>query len=555
MANHPYFRRTPPKSGGKELFNETFIPPVLKDRLKRNPQDVISTLTYFTAFTILQSYKRFIFPKHRVREIVVSGGGAFNETLLSHLRTLFEPLKVYSIGKLGIHPQAKEPLAFAFFAWRAVRGEINHLPQGTGARKAAVLGKITPGRNFGRAILFFAVLFLAGRLCQPAFAKVLLGIDVLKKQDFSPLKGKRIGLIINHTGTDRKGNSTADGMFLARLNLVALFSPEHGIRGSEEHGKNIADGRDAKTGLPVFSLYGATRRPTEEMLKGVDVLVFDVQDIGARFYTYTTTLAYALEEAAKRKIEFVVLDRPNPVTGAIVEGETLSPEVKHFTAYLRIPVRHGLTVGEIANWHNQTAELGAKLTVIKMEGWRRNMWWDDTGIRFTPTSPNIRNLRAAALYSGIGAFEATNVSVGRGTKEPFEVFGAPWINGKVLAEKLNFLGLEGVRFKPLNFTPEDDLYKGESCGGVKISIADRDKIRPVDVFIHSFVILADLYPEKFAARWDEIERVTGSGNLKKMIEMRQSAEAILVLVHEKAREFERARKPFLLYDFDEEKER
>ena len=398
--------------------------------------------------------------------------------------------------------------------------------------------------------IFAAVLLCL--FCQPVLAKVLLGIDVLKKDNYSLLRGKKIGLITNHTGTDRKGKSTLDLLHGAGLDLAAVFSPEHGIRGKEEHGVEILDGKDQKTGLPVYSLYGKTQRPTDEMLKGLDALVFDIQDIGTRFYTYSTTLAYALEEAGKRNIEFFVLDRPNPITGAIVEGEVLSPEIKHFTAYLQVPVRHGLTMGEIANWYNGTRGLNVKLTVVKMEGWEREMWWDDTGLKFRPTSPNIRDVRAAALYPGIGAFEAANVSVGRGTKKPFNVFGAPWIKEKVLAERLNFLGLSGVKFKPVRFTPKNDLYKGEVCKGVEVRITDRNSARPVDVFIDAFTILRELYPKKFEPRWPEVERVTGSGKLKQMLEAGHTAETILVLVHQSAQDFEKSREPYLLYGTEDD---
>lgn len=387
-----------------------------------------------------------------------------------------------------------------------------------------------------------------GSMTLSVHAKVLLGIDVLKKQNFEPLKGKRVGLITNHTGIDGKGKSTIDLIYNAEnVKLTALFCPEHGIRGKIEHGQKISDEKDYKTGLPIYSLYGKTKRPTDDMLRGIDMLVFDMQDIGTRFYTYITTLAYALEEAAKRNIEFVVLDRPNPITGSIVEGEILSPEINHFTAYLEIPVRHGMTVGEIANWYNRVSDLNAKLNVIKMEGWNREMWWNKTGLKFFPTSPNIRNLRSAILYSGIGGLEATNVSVGRGTKEPFEIFGAPWIDGKTVAERLTFINLSGFAFNPTQFTPKEDLYKNELCKGVKIIITDPNEARTIDLFIHIFTILKEFYPENFAPRWEEIDRVTGSEKIRKMLEMNQSAEEILFIIHEKADQFQKTRKPYLLY--------
>ncbi len=400
-----------------------------------------------------------------------------------------------------------------------------------------------------RFVLIFAVFAL---LATPAHSKekVLLGIDVLEQENFKSLAGKKIGLVTNHTGTDRNGRTTIDVLFQApNVRLLRLFSPEHGIRGKEKDGAVISDGKDAKTGLPIYSLYGKTNRPTKEMLQGLDALVFDIQDIGTRFYTYTTTLAYCLEEAAKRNIEFVVLDRPNPITGSITEGEVLSPEVRHFTAYLEIPTRHGLTVGEIANWVNQTKSLNAKLTVIKMKNWRRTMWWDETGLAFRPTSPNIRDLNTALLYSGVGAFEATNVSVGRGTKKPFQIFGAPWItSAEEFAERLNLANLPGFEFEAVQFKPKDDLYRGETCRGVKIKVTDREKARPIDLFINAFMILRELYPQNFEPRWTEIERVTGSGRLKKMIEMKYTAETILEVYRGKANDFVKSRKKVLLYE-------
>ena len=380
-------------------------------------------------------------------------------------------------------------------------------------------------------------------------AKVLAGIDVLEKQNFEILRGKRVGLITNQTGVDRRGNSTIDLLFNAKgVQLVALFSPEHGIRGKAKHGESVSDAQDEKTKLPIYSLYGKTKRPTEEMLKGLDALVFDIQDVGTRFYTYTTTLAYALEEAAKRNVEFIVLDRPNPITGTIVEGEALSPKIKHFTAYLQVPVRHGMTVGELAAWHNQTAGVQAKLTVVKMEGWQRAMWFGDTGLVFKPPSPNLRNLRAAALYPGVGGFEATNVSVGRGTGNPFEVIGSTWMDGNDLAERLTFLALPGFEFTSAGFKPKEDLYKGADCRGIKIKITDKNEARPVDLFVQIFVLLRERYPGQFAVRWDEIPRITGSEDFQERIDLGESAESILMAIHERAEDFKARRAPYLLYE-------
>lgn len=377
---------------------------------------------------------------------------------------------------------------------------------------------------------------------------VRLGIDVLKKQNYQLLQGKRVGLIANHTGLDSDGNSTIDLLHRAPgVKLVALFSPEHGIRGSADHGVKISDGKDERTGLPVFSLYGKTQRPTDDMLAGVDMLVYDIQDIGTRFYTYTTTLAYALEEAARRDIEFVVLDRPNPITGAIAEGEPLDPRVKHFTAYLNIPVRHALTAGEIAIFHNETTKLNARLYVVKMEGWARGMWMDDAGHKFRPTSPNMRTLKAAMLYPGVGSLECTNVAVGRGTKTPFELLGAPWMDGKAVAEKLKFLDLPGLQIRAARFKPTRDLYQGQTCSGIRIEVADRDAARPHDLFVHLMLILLEQHRDQFKVRWNEMERVWGSGRLKEMIDQGQTTEAILEVTHQKAAAFQDAVQPYLLY--------
>ncbi len=402
------------------------------------------------------------------------------------------------------------------------------------------------------AVLAISFGFMALALTPPAFAaknKVLLGIDVLERDGFQILKGKKIGLITNHTGLNSKGKSTIDVLFRAPdVQLVKLFSPEHGIRGKADHGVKIENTKDEKTGLPVYSLYGQTQRPTTEMLLGMDAVVFDIQDIGTRFYTYTTTLAYALEECGKRGIEVIVLDRPNPITGSIVEGLPLDPAIQHFTAYLNIPVRHGMTVGEIAEWHRQTKKLNVDLTVVKMEGWSRMMWMDQTGHKFRPTSPNMRTLKAAALYPGVGCFEATNVAVGRGTGSPFELFGAPWINREELADRLSFIIIPGLEVEAVKFTPKSDLYKGQVCGGIKVTIRDSHEARPFDLFVQTFMLLRELYPKQFVPRWPEIARVTGSDKFKEMVDLGHSAEAMLEIIHRQAEKFQEDVKPYLLYE-------
>lgn len=313
---------------------------------------------------------------------------------------------------------------------------------------------------------------------------VLTGIDVLERDGFKQLEGRSIGLITNHTGRDKAGRSTIDVLAAQKnLKLVALFSPEHGLRGLEDN--TVANSKDEKTGLPIYSLYERDqRKPTAEMLKGIDTLVYDIQDIGCRFYTYTATCGLAMEAAAENKIKFVVLDRPNPLNGNDVEGAVADEELTrqkgfYFTSFHPMPVRYGLTIGELATLFNAERKVGADLTVIKMSGWNRRDYYDMTLLNWVNPSPNMRSLTEALLYPGIGLLETTNLSVGRGTDTPFEVIGAPYIDGLRLAEQLNQAGLAGVRFVPIRFTPKASKFVGEECGGVNIVITDRNSFRPV----------------------------------------------------------------------------
>jgi len=330
-------------------------------------------------------------------------------------------------------------------------------------------------------------------------AQVLNGIDVLERDGFSVLKGRSIGLITNHTGVTIDGRATADVLAKAPgVKLVAFFAPEHGIRGEKD--EKIVDGIDEKTGLPVYSLYNpgqkdASYRPKASQLEGIDTLVFDIQDVGARFYTYIGTLGYAMEEAAKRRIRFVVLDRPNPIQGLLAAGPIADKDKLGFTAYHQIPVQHGMTVGEMAALYNLDRKLGCDLTVVKMEGWRRSMWFDETGQRWINPSPNMRNPTQALLYPGICLLEACNVSVGRGTDTPFEWIGAPYIDGLKLASAMNSKGLKGIRFYARNNTPNASKFAGEPCGGVAFIVTDRKKIEAVRVGCELAVELHRLYPQ------------------------------------------------------------
>jgi uncharacterized protein YbbC (DUF1343 family) len=309
-------------------------------------------------------------------------------------------------------------------------------------------------------------------------APVRTGIDVLVSEQFATLKGRRVGLLTNHTGVTRTGESTIDALrSAAGVTLVALFSPEHGIRGSADD--RVASGRDERTGLPIHSLYGESRRPTDAMLGGIDTLVVDLQDIGTRFYTYMTTVGYVLEEAAKRHVRVVVLDRPNPVNGYQIEGPVQEEAAMGFTGYFPLPVRHGLTLGELARLFNGEKKLAADLVVVAMRQWDRDLWFDQTGLGWINPSPNMPNMYAAVLYPGIGALEYSNLSVGRGTDAPFEQIGAPWVDGMRLAQFLNGRGLAGVRFYPVKFRPASSVYAGELCAGVFVVVTDRETLRPV----------------------------------------------------------------------------
>ncbi|MBI4636777.1 MAG: DUF1343 domain-containing protein [Candidatus Rokubacteria bacterium] len=320
----------------------------------------------------------------------------------------------------------------------------------------------------------------AGAAGRARAGAVRSGLDVLADQGFATLAGHRVGLVTNQTGVDRAGRRGIDLLAAApRVRLQAIFSPEHGITG--EASAEVPHGRDAATGRPVFSLYGASRRPTAAMLKDVSILVFDIQDVGVRYYTYLTTLVYVMEEAARRGLPVVVLDRPNPIGGRVVEGPSMDADLRSFTGPHAVPVRTGLTIGEFARLVASERRIPVSLTVVPLSGWERDRWYDETGLPWVNPSPNIRSVTQALLYAGVGLLEPTNLSVGRGTPAPFEVIGAPWIEPQGLAEALNGQRLRGVRFEPIEFTPTTDKYAGVPCRGVRLILTDREAIRPVTV--------------------------------------------------------------------------
>ncbi len=320
---------------------------------------------------------------------------------------------------------------------------------------------------------------------------VLTGIDVLVRDQFSLLKGKKVGLVTNHTGRDRNGKPTIDVLHQTGT-LVALFCPEHGLRGTLD--EKVGDGKDEKTGLPIWSLYGTRRKPTKETLEGIDTLIFDIQDAGCRFCTYISTLGLVLEAAADHKLKVFVLDRPNPIGGIAVAGPVLDAGRESFVGWHTLPVRHGLTVGELAQMFNAERQIGADLTVVKMEGWQRGDLFDQTGLTWVNLSPNLRSLTAALVYPGIGLLETTNLSVGRGTDRPFEWIGAPWLDGQKLQEALAAQNLPGVRCVPLKLTPVSSTFKDQLCGGVQIIVDDWDQFQPLRTGLTIAGELRRLYP-------------------------------------------------------------
>ena len=379
-------------------------------------------------------------------------------------------------------------------------------------------------------------------------ADVKPGVDVLESDGFKAIAGKRVALLTNHTGVTRDGRSTIDVLAsekakAAGVTLVRLFSPEHGIRGILD--EKVSDGLDEKTGLPVRSLYGETRRPKPEDLDGLDAVVVDLQDAGTRFYTYLTSVGYLLEEAAKAKVAVVVLDRPNPIGAAKVEGPLADPEKLSFVAYHPIPIRTGMTIGELARLFNGERKLGAELAVVSLAGYRRDLWYDETGIPWTNPSPNLRSVTQAALYPGVALVEMTNLSVGRGTDAPFEWIGAPWLDAATLAATLNGRAIPGVRFVAASFTPQSSTYKGERCAALRVTVVDRDRLDPVRLGFELATAVRDRHPKE----WDRTKLGTliVNGAALARLERGDGAGEIASGWAAEQMEFERKRAGYLLY--------
>lgn len=401
-------------------------------------------------------------------------------------------------------------------------------------------------RSTARLAILSAALLAAG-IPAPAQSKlpdVATGLDVLVETGFEPLRGRNVGLITNHTGRTRDGAGIVDA-FLAQdaCRLRILFSPEHGFAGLLDQSK-ISDARHS-SGLEIKSLYGETRKPTAEMLDGLDTLVFDIQDIGCRFYTYVSTMKLAMEAAAEQGLRFVVLDRPNPIGGTTVAGPVLAPGDESFIAAHTIPLQHGMTVGELARMLHDELELGGELSVIECRGWHRSMLWDETGLTWVNPSPNMRNLNQALLYPGIGLVEFTNVSVGRGTDTPFEIVGAPYVDGRALAALLRSRNLPGVTFIPVEFVPDASKFKDELCRGVQILVTDRGALDAVRTGMTLAWALRRLCPDTWEV--DRFARLLAEPDAFERIRAGAFAEQAVATWLDELEAFGARRETFLLY--------
>jgi uncharacterized protein YbbC (DUF1343 family)/CubicO group peptidase (beta-lactamase class C family) len=394
---------------------------------------------------------------------------------------------------------------------------------------------------------------MAARRFESRNGDVKNGIDVLEEHAFRELHGdtahpERVGLITNHTGVNRHGQRTIDVLaHVPGVQLAAIFSPEHGITGKADS-TDIANTRDEATGAPVYSVYGDTeakRRPDAAVIAGLDVLVYDIQDVGVRFYTYETTLGYFLEAAAKAGKQMIVLDRPNPVNGAFVQGPVADADRESFVSYWRTPIRHGMTIGELARMFNAERGIHADLTVVPIEGWYRGDWFDSTGQTWINPSPNMRSLNEAVLYPGIGMIEATNISVGRGTDTPFELVGAPWINPGELARYLNERAIPGVRFVPVEFTPASSVYAGQKCGGVNLVITDRNALDAPELGLEMVSALQTLYPKQYDVK--ELDRLMVSKVTMDALGLGEDPRRIAESWRDGIEEFKVVRAKYLLY--------
>ncbi|MDI6766232.1 MAG: DUF1343 domain-containing protein [Bacteroidota bacterium] len=386
---------------------------------------------------------------------------------------------------------------------------------------------------------------------------VRIGAEVLIDKHLDLLTNKRVGIICNHTSVLPNGIHLVDTLQRLRVNITSLFAPEHGIRGNIPAGEKIENQKDSTTGLPIYSLYGGTRKPSIWMLHDVDVLIFDMQDVGARFYTYASTMAYSMMAAAEYGKKFIVLDRPNPINGVDIEGPMMDLTLISFVGLFPIPVRHGLTIGELAKMiagEGYINPSNVDLTVIPMENWQRTMWYDETGLPWIAPSPNMKTLSTATVYPGTCLFEATNISEGRGTVNPFEYVGAPRLNKTRLANKLNELNLPGVIFSPIEFTPTTDSaratnpkYENKQCKGVFVQVTDRTNFKPVLTGIMMIAAIQELYPKKIQIKKGLLDRLIGDEIISEKIFKRKVSKNILDIFSNQISQFEKNRSKYLLY--------
>lgn len=412
--------------------------------------------------------------------------------------------------------------------------------------------------SLSRTFLFALFILLLGCNTEPPDTSLKTGLDNLELHA-ELFSGKRIGIITNHTAYDSDGTHIVDRFAaMEDVEITALFGPEHGIRGSGEAGEKIDTENDPIRNVPIYSLYGATRKPTLEMLENVDVLVFDIQDIGARFYTYIYTMSNAMEAAAEQGKSFVVLDRPNPINGSDVQGNILQSEFATFVGKFPIPVRHGMTAGELATLFNESGWLGegvkADLTVVPLSNWKRNQWYDETGLSFIKPSPNMPSLAAATSYPGTCLLEGIKINEGRGTETPFLVLGAPWVVADSLAERLNALALDGVSFQPHRYTPiaiegasTNPRYRDEACNGVKINITDRNIFNSYFAGIAIVHTLNMMYPDNIEWRERHFDRLCGTDEIRRAILAGRPLEELKALSEVGLQRFRNEREAFLLY--------
>jgi uncharacterized protein YbbC (DUF1343 family) len=380
-----------------------------------------------------------------------------------------------------------------------------------------------------------------------------LGLEVFLSERQDLVAGRRVGLVASVSSLDARVVSTA-ARLKERVNLVALFGPEHGLRGQAQAGEKVGVSTDPYLGLPVYSLYGDTRKPTPEMLRDLDVLVVDLQDAGARFYTYLGTLTYVMQAAAEQGLPVVVLDRPTPINGVTLEGPVLDPVYTSFVGMFPIPIRYGMTIGESSRLFNEQFGIDCDLTVVTMQGWTRDLWFDQTGLPFIPPSPNLPTLAALTVYPGLCLFEGTNLSEGRGTTKPFEYIGAPWLKPEPLAHALNDLALPGVRFRPMYFTPTFSKHAGQPCAGIHTVVMDRERFRPVETALHMLKLIKDTYPDQFA--WAEpwepgahrpIDLLSGSSTLREHLDSGKPLADLLARWQADLQAFSSLRAQYLLY--------